>query len=130
PLHRRLHVVATPLELTEDALRGHFALQMLDRALDALVTDLDLERLARHGFTGIRQGTAHLTQSGPRGKPLRERTSSDKPYETRLERQSVEPIGALVRREATAVTGRGAFRRTREASGRRGRQSRTAGNPR
>src|SRR5690606_35842152 len=74
PLHRRLHVVATPLELTEDALRGHFALQMLDRALDALVTDLDLERLARHGFTGIRQGTAHLTQSGPRGKPLRERT--------------------------------------------------------
>src|SRR5690349_13093898 len=44
------------LELTEDALRGHLALEVLDRALDAFVADDDLERLTLNGFAGVRQG--------------------------------------------------------------------------
>jgi hypothetical protein len=63
-LHGRLHVVAPSLELTEDAFRGHLALEMLDRALDAFVADDDLERLTLNGFAGVRQG-AFLCQTLP-----------------------------------------------------------------
>jgi hypothetical protein len=38
--------VSTPLQFTEDALGSHFSLEMLDGALDPLLTDGDLERLA------------------------------------------------------------------------------------
>lgn len=45
-LDRRLHEMASALELTQNAFASHLALEMLDGALDALVSDLDLERLA------------------------------------------------------------------------------------
>lgn len=38
------------LELAEDPLGGHLPLQVLDRALDPLVADGDLEGLALNGF--------------------------------------------------------------------------------
>ena len=56
--------MAPALELTKDAFGSHLALQVFDRALDALVSDLDFERPARYGFTGIRQGSAHVTRIG------------------------------------------------------------------
>ena len=55
-LHGRLHVVTSSLELTEDALRGHLSLEVLDSALDAFVADDDLEGLTLDGFAGVRQG--------------------------------------------------------------------------
>src|SRR5690606_28165848 len=48
--HRRLHVVPAALQLAEDPLGGHLALEVLDRALDPLVAHGDLERLALDGF--------------------------------------------------------------------------------
>jgi hypothetical protein len=36
---------------------------MLDRPLDALVSDLDLEWLTRYGFARIRQGRRCLTRN-------------------------------------------------------------------
>ena len=64
-LHGRLHVVAATLELAEDTFRGHTALEMLDRPLDALVSDLDLEWLTRYSFARIRQGRRCLTRIAP-----------------------------------------------------------------
>jgi hypothetical protein len=61
-LHGRLHVVTATLELTQNSFRGHAALEMLDRPLDALVSDLDLEWLTRYGFARIRQGRRCLTR--------------------------------------------------------------------
>ena len=43
PFDRRFHVVAAPLELAQDAFRGHLALEMLDGAFDAFVANCDLE---------------------------------------------------------------------------------------
>ena len=40
------------LELAQNALCGHLALEMFDGALDALVTDLNLERLTLNCFAG------------------------------------------------------------------------------
>jgi hypothetical protein len=66
-LDRGLHVVAAALELAEDALGGHLALEVLDRALDALVTDGDLEGLADDGLAGggnrgvVRNGQDHIS---------------------------------------------------------------------
>jgi len=44
-LDRRFHVVATPLELPQDAFGRHLALEVLDGSLDAFVADGDLEGL-------------------------------------------------------------------------------------
>lgn len=38
--------MTTTLQLTEDTLASHFALQVLDGTLNALVANLDLERPA------------------------------------------------------------------------------------
>jgi hypothetical protein len=54
-LDRRLHVVATALELAKDALGGHLPLEMLDGALNALLADDDLDRLALDGVTDDRR---------------------------------------------------------------------------
>src|SRR5687768_1830135 len=59
-LHARLHVVAAALELAQDAFSSHLALEVLDGALDALVANLDFERLTLNGFSGVRQGTADM----------------------------------------------------------------------
>jgi len=48
--------VPPALELAQNALRGHLALEMFDGALDALVTDLDLERLTLNCFAGESHG--------------------------------------------------------------------------
>ena len=61
-LDRRLHIVAATLELPQNSFRGHAALEMLDRSLDALVSDLDLEWLTRYGFARIRQGSGYLSR--------------------------------------------------------------------
>src|SRR5690606_23547235 len=45
-LDGRLHEMTPPLELAQNAFTCHLALEMLDGALDALVSDLDLEGLA------------------------------------------------------------------------------------
>ena len=45
-----------PLELAQNALCGHLALEMFDRTLDALVTDLDLEGLTLNCFAGKSHG--------------------------------------------------------------------------
>ena len=44
--------MTAPLELAQNALCGHLALEMFDRTLDALVTDLDLEGLTLNCFAG------------------------------------------------------------------------------
>jgi hypothetical protein len=44
-LDRRFHVVAPPLELSQDAFGSHLALEVLDGSLDAFVADSDLEGL-------------------------------------------------------------------------------------
>jgi hypothetical protein len=44
-LDRRFHVVAAPLELSQDAFGRHLALEVLDGALDPFVADGDLEGL-------------------------------------------------------------------------------------
>ena len=59
-LNARLQVVPTSLQLPQYALCGHFALEMFDCSLDALVADLDLERFAQYRFGGIRQGAPSI----------------------------------------------------------------------
>jgi hypothetical protein len=53
------------LELAQDALSGHLALEVLDGPLDAFVADLDLERLTLDCFAGIRQGPGDMTDGAP-----------------------------------------------------------------
>ncbi len=43
------------LELAKDAFAGHFALEVLDRTLDALVADGDLKGFTGNCFCRIRQ---------------------------------------------------------------------------
>jgi len=62
--------MAATLELPQDALCGHFPLEVLDGALDAFVANLDFERLTLDGIGGVRQGTALLTCLLPWGNPL------------------------------------------------------------
>ena len=57
------------LELPEDPLRGHLPLQVLDGALDALVSNLDFERLTLDGIGGIRQGRPDMADLSALGKP-------------------------------------------------------------
>ncbi len=45
--------MAPALELSQNALARHLALEVLDGALDAFVTDGNLERLALHGVAGL-----------------------------------------------------------------------------
>jgi len=59
-LYARLEVMPATLELTQNAFGGHFALEMLDCPLDALVADLDLEGFAQYRFGGIRQGAPSI----------------------------------------------------------------------
>jgi hypothetical protein len=49
-LDRRLHVVTATLELPEDALGGHLALEVLDRTLESTFTNVNFDRLALYGF--------------------------------------------------------------------------------
>jgi hypothetical protein len=49
-LDRRLHVVTAALELSEDALGGHLALEVLDRTLESTFTNVNFDRLALYGF--------------------------------------------------------------------------------
>ena len=69
-LHRRLHVVPAALELPQDALRCHLALEVLDGALDALVADLDFERLTLNGITGVCHEAGFLTRRPRVGNAL------------------------------------------------------------
>jgi len=61
--------VATALQLAQNALRCHLALEVLDRTLNAFVADLDLERPALNRFAGIRQGAVGMTDPRSLGKP-------------------------------------------------------------
>ena len=75
-LDRRLHVVTAALELAENTLRCHTTLEVLDRALDAFVSDLDFERLAGNGFARIRQGTGLFSQNSWSRKPSGQQTTA------------------------------------------------------
>ncbi len=57
------------LELAENTLRGHFALEVFDSALDALVADLDLESLALNCFARISQGSRGMADRESDCKP-------------------------------------------------------------
>lgn len=67
-LDRRLHVVAAALQLAQNALRSHLALEVLDRTLNAFVANLDLERPALNRFAGISQGAVGMTEPSELGK--------------------------------------------------------------
>jgi hypothetical protein len=56
-LDRRLHVVTTALELPEDALGRHLALEVLDRSLESAFTNVNFDRLALYGFDHERVGS-------------------------------------------------------------------------
>jgi hypothetical protein len=56
-LDRRLHVVTAALELPEDTLSGHLALQVLDRTLESTFTNVNFDRLALYGFDHERFGS-------------------------------------------------------------------------
>ena len=49
-LDRGLHVVTAALELPENALGGHLALEVLDRTLEATLTNVNFDGLALYGF--------------------------------------------------------------------------------
>ena len=55
--------MTAPLELPQDAFRGHLALEVLDGPLDAFVADDDFEGLTLDGFAGVRQGGSSMTDS-------------------------------------------------------------------
>ena len=63
--------MTAPLELTKDPLGSHLALEVLDSALDPLLTDGDLERFALNGFAGIRQGSGGMADARERRKSFR-----------------------------------------------------------
>jgi DUF971 family protein len=52
--------MTSALELAQDAFTGHLALEMLDRSLDALVSDLDFEGFALNCFARIRHGRVDM----------------------------------------------------------------------
>ena len=62
--------MAAALQLTQDAFTGHLALEVLDRSLDTLVADLDLERFTLNGFAGIRHGDGGYGRPGPQLQAL------------------------------------------------------------
>ena len=70
PPNRRLHVVAAALQLAENSLRSHFALQMLDGSLNTLLANGDLEGFTLDCFARIRQGVAGMTKTVRGCKPL------------------------------------------------------------
>ena len=49
-LDRWFHVVTATLELPEDALGGHLALEVLDRTFESTFTNVNFDRLALYGF--------------------------------------------------------------------------------
>lgn len=59
-LYAGLQVMPAALEFAQNAFRGHLALKVLDRSFDALVADLDFERLTQYGFAGIGQGAPSI----------------------------------------------------------------------
>ena len=61
--------MSAALELAENTLRRHLALEVLDRTLNAFVADLDLERPALNRFAGVRQGAEGMTDPVALGKP-------------------------------------------------------------
>ena len=75
-LDRRLHVMTAALQLTQNALRSHLALEVLDRTLNAFVANLDLERPALNRFAGISQGAVGMTEPAGLGKPRSTRSRS------------------------------------------------------
>ena len=62
-LDRRLHVVTSALQLSEDALGCHPTLEMFDGALDPLLANGDFKRLTLNCFAWIRQGVGDMTNT-------------------------------------------------------------------
>ena len=62
--------MAAALELAKDTLGGHLALEVFDRPLDALVSDLDFEGFTLDGIARIGQGMGDMAEVLRRCKDL------------------------------------------------------------
>lgn len=68
--YRRLHVVTATLQLPKSALTSHLPLEVLDRTLDAFVSNLDLKGPALHCFSRISHGPRDMADGSLDRKPI------------------------------------------------------------